>query len=289
MFFKKVFTKVPINWLRNAATAAEIEPLLDINCKTAVITGGTGGIGYATANHLLCNGVKHVALIGLNSYKGAQAVENLNCVHGQGRSHFVTCDVRDRRALSNTINSLKKDYENLDIFVNSAGYWNDSDWCQELNTNLNGTINVNLEIAAALCKSNAVVVNLTGNFGLEPFPPSPIFAAANSAIVEFTRSFGHKTNSDKFGLRVVALCTGITKTDFVKSLDKKMLTAEMGQDLNEFLKMTPTQNADSCAKAVIDVIRYAKNGSVWIVEDSKLFAAKLVDWRGQSVVISYYN
>ncbi|CAH1171165.1 unnamed protein product [Phaedon cochleariae] len=263
--------------------------LMEPACKVAVITGGTEGIGFATAHQLLCCKAKHVALLDQDIPKGFEAVNHLNCSHGKNKATFIKCDVSNKEAVDDTFLKLKNEFETVDIIVNAAGLWDETKWQQELQTNLVGTINVNLAVQQCFESSNAVVINLAGLSGLQPSSCSPINSAEYAGIVRLSQSLGHQANFKRKGVRVVALCVGLTSTNFIKDVHLRMLTAEMGKELQEEMKTALCQKAEAGARAVLELVRRAKTGSVWVVEGSRLLHVEMADWRKSFTLESQFT
>ncbi|XP_023025610.1 15-hydroxyprostaglandin dehydrogenase [NAD(+)] [Leptinotarsa decemlineata] len=258
-------------------------------CKVAVITGGSDGIGFATAQQLLCCKAKHVALIGLDIARGLDAVNTLNCSHGKNKATFIKCDVRNKEAVDDTFLKIKNEFKKVDIIVSAAGIWNEQKWQEQIQTNLIGTINVNLAVQECFRKSNTVVINIAGLSGIQPFPYSPIFASGSTGIVKLSQSFGHPDNFVRTGIRVVALCAGITSTTLIKDVDQRMLNPEMGKELKEFLKTAICQKPDAVAKAVLEVVKFGATHTVWLVEGSRLLHLEMPDWRKHCVLVSQFT
>src|SRR6186997_382681 len=92
---------------------------MDLSGKTAIITGGTKGIGRAIADALLAEGVsvcvsaRHVDVIG--------AVSRPPDRPGSGREIMFPCDVRDYEHVTGLIDYTVKELGGLDILVNNAG------------------------------------------------------------------------------------------------------------------------------------------------------------------------
>lgn len=253
--------------------------LLNPDCKTAIITGGVGGIGYATAHQLLYDNAKRIALVGIDAKKGFEAINYLNCSFGKSKAIFFKCDVRNKTEVEDTMKRIKGELGEIDIVVNTAGVWDDKNWQEEMQTNLGGTINVTLAAKDYIQRGNGVIVNLAGFSGLEPFSPSPPFAGFASGIINFSRSFGHDANYKRFGIRTIVLCVGITQTNILNNVPELMLTNELGKDLSDFLKKAYNQKPDACAKAVVEVIKFGPTASVWLIEGSRLFYYGVPDYR----------
>lgn len=72
------------------------KPLIDLNCKVALITGGSDGIGLAVAHEILAENVKNVALVGIDNVSGREAVQKLNSCYGRDKAIFFNCDVQNK-------------------------------------------------------------------------------------------------------------------------------------------------------------------------------------------------
>lgn len=133
-----------------------------------------------------------------------------------------------------------------------------------------------------------VLVNISGKYGLEGFPQAPTFAATQHAILGLTRSFGSDLHVNRSGLRVVALCPGFTKTPLLKNLKKKGMTDALGKDLSKAAEKDKKQRPEACGDAVVHLIKYAKSGSIWTVEGSRLFLVTLPPMKKCSVLAAQY-
>lgn len=133
-----------------------------------------------------------------------------------------------------------------------------------------------------------VIINISGVHGLEPLAPAPTLSASYHGIVGFSRSFGHKTHTKRSGIRVVTLCTGFTKTDFLKRIDQKSLTETMGTDFEEMIKCSKIQNPSACAEAVLHVLNCAESGSVWVCEGSNLYFLNIPERWSYSKLMSQF-
>lgn len=132
------------------------------------------------------------------------------------------------------------------------------------------------------------IINVSGVHGLEPLPPAPTLSAAYHGIVGFTRSFGHETHERRSGIRVITLCTGFTKTEFLKRIDEKSLTEKMGEEFENFIKSSLIQNPKVCGEAVLHLIKCAKSGSVYVCEGSKLYEINFPTRLSYSTLLSQF-
>lgn len=132
------------------------------------------------------------------------------------------------------------------------------------------------------------IINLTGVQGLEPLPPAPTLSASYHGIVGFSRSFGDETHFSRTNLRVITLCTGFTKTDFLKRIKEKSLTEIMGSEFENLIKKSKIQNSSACGEAVLHVLKCGKSGSVWVCEGSNLYTLNIPDRSTYSKLVAQF-
>lgn len=219
----------------------------------------------------LCAKVNHVILLGPDTSKGLDAVNTLNCSYGKDKATFMRFDVNDKAVINEVLKKIKSKFKKVEIFVHCAGIWDEKNWELQTRTNFEGTVRVTSALLNIFEKSNGIIINFSGVMGLHPFPYSPVFAADCIAIIRYCQSVGHDINYRRSGMRIVVLCTGVTTcTDFTKDVAKRMTSQEMSKGLTEYLDSAHRQKPDACAKSVIELIKYADPGTVWLIERSQL-------------------
>ncbi len=120
-------------------------PLLDLTNKTAVVIGGTSGIGLTLSKALAQAGADVVP----TGRRAAEVAGAASAVKALGRRSLVqTCDVTDNESLEQLLKSVCAEFGSVQILVNSAGRTkrmptldvSDSDWNSIMETNLTGTL-----------------------------------------------------------------------------------------------------------------------------------------------------
>jgi NAD(P)-dependent dehydrogenase (short-subunit alcohol dehydrogenase family) len=92
--------------------------------ETCLVTGSTRGIGFYTARALAIQGA-HVILVGHNEKRGAQALERILRIAGEGSAHFFLADLSAQDSILRLARDVQDRYAHLDVLVNNVGgfFW----------------------------------------------------------------------------------------------------------------------------------------------------------------------
>lgn len=86
----------------------------------------------------------------------------------------------------------------------------------------------------------------------------------------------------------MCLCPGFTKTNFIKNIGQRGMTNVMGKHLESTVKKSKMQKPDVCGQAVVHMIKHGKNGSVWLIEGSRLFLLNIPGTISYSTLVAQY-
>ncbi|HWZ28077.1 MAG TPA: SDR family NAD(P)-dependent oxidoreductase, partial [Gemmatimonadales bacterium] len=162
-----------------------------LNGKTALVTGGTRGIGHAIAKALAGTGAK-VAICGRDGAKAAAAAASI----GPGVKGYA-CDVADAAQVEQLIASVEKDLGPVDVLVNNAGITRDNllfriaaeDWDAVLDTNLKAAFLLTKLAARGMIKRRwGRIINITSVVGLTGNKGQANYAASKAGLIGFTKS-----------------------------------------------------------------------------------------------------
>ncbi|MGL5871818.1 MAG: SDR family NAD(P)-dependent oxidoreductase [Xenococcaceae cyanobacterium] len=188
------------------------------NGKTALITGGNRGIGFAIAQGLLFKGYQ-IIITARSLDNAKQAAEQLS-----GNVIFIELDVSDDRSIERAVETVAQKIERLDVLINNAGIYPDKDVnilniSRELldstfNTNTFGAIRIVQSFLPLLVKSqDARVINVSSSYGkidgLSADVPSYCLSklALNGANIMLADALKSK------GIVVNSICPGWVRTD----------------------------------------------------------------------------
>jgi 3-hydroxy acid dehydrogenase/malonic semialdehyde reductase len=178
--------------------------------KTAIVTGASSGIGLATAQALVAQGV-HVAA-------GARRAERLDQI-GEG-SIGLPLDVTDPESCAAFVTRAVKELEGLDILVNAAGlalgrdpFTNSTEDDERvvIETNVNGLIRMT-RLALPHLREGGHIVNIGSVAGRQAYENGSLYVASKFAV----RGFTYALREDLLGqpIRITTVDPGLVETDF---------------------------------------------------------------------------
>jgi NAD(P)-dependent dehydrogenase (short-subunit alcohol dehydrogenase family) len=187
---------------------------MEINGKTALITGGASGIGKTTAGMLAARGAC-VILVDVNQQLGDETVRLIE--NEGGLAAFVQADVRDEAQMRAAFGQAVTRFGRLDILFNNAGIFAPGftriaveQWKRVLDVDLFG-VALGCYLAFPLMREHGgVIVNTASMAGLYPIPGDPIYPAAKAGVIHLTHSLGIYWS--KWRIRVNCVCPGVVDT-----------------------------------------------------------------------------
>lgn len=192
---------------------------MEIQGKSAVVSGGGSGIGRATCV-ALANAGARVIVADINDDGGRETVDMIGA--NGGIAVFRHCDVTQTEDLAGAFASAVEHFGSLDIVYNNAGIGGEelfSDemqaWTRMVDINLTAVIDAT-RIAVREMKRGrgGVIINTASMGGLLPMPGSPVYAATKAGVVNFSRSLAYLAAESN--IRVNAICPTFTDTPLVR-------------------------------------------------------------------------
>ena len=203
--------------------------------KVAIITGGSRGIGYATAEAFLREGAR--VIITASSQESAdRAVAKLKESYPNGVVGGISPDLSSLESVRASFREATEKYGCVDILVNNAGIsartpfteFTEEEFDRVMDLNVKGVFNASR--AASECMvargsgvilSTSSMVSIYGQPSGFAYPASKF--AVNGLTVSLARELGPK------GIRVNAVAPGITETDMMKAVPKEVIDPMIAQ------------------------------------------------------------
>lgn len=195
---------------------------MDLQGKTALVTGATSGIGEATALALAAQGIKVAACARRRDRLDALAAR---IVDAGGKALALECDVADKAQVSQAVAAVQEKWGRLDILVNSAGVAAigpilDADteqWRRMLEINVLGLMYmVHAALPLMKAQGGGHIVNISSTASRVAPSGMGVYAASKWAVNAFSESLRQEAVAYK--VRVTTIEPGMVATDFTDSL-----------------------------------------------------------------------
>ena len=192
---------------------------MNLNGKTAIVTGGTKGIGRAIAGALAREGM-NVCVSARHEEEVARAVAELNGAGGGGVAGVV-CDVRDYDEVRAMFEYAVSEFGGVDVLVNNAGVGrfetvektSPEDFRAVLETNLFGVFYCCREAVPLMrARGGGYVVNISSLAGTNAHPRMAAYNASKFGLNGFSEAFMQEVRHD--GIRVSYVMPGSVNTHF---------------------------------------------------------------------------
>jgi NAD(P)-dependent dehydrogenase (short-subunit alcohol dehydrogenase family) len=184
--------------------------------RSALITGGTSGIGEATCLLFGQEGAS-VGVVGRNTERGEAVAKRIS--EAGGRAIFVQGDVRKADDCRNAVDRTLDAFGRLDVLFNNAGtyYANDvvgcteEEWDDQIDTSLKGTFLMSkYALPHMIERGSGSIINCASGWGLVGGPKAAAYCAAKGGMVVMTKAMA--IDHGPQGIRVNAICPGDTDT-----------------------------------------------------------------------------
>ena len=198
---------------------------MDFTGKVALITGGGGGIGRATALAFAKAGAKIVVVD--RDVSAGEATAGIVKQQG-GEAKFIAADVTKSADVANYVKETLAAFSKIDCFFNNAGIegglahtadYDEAMFDQVIGVNVKGVfLGLRHVLPVLLKQKSGAVVNTASVAGLVATPGMPAYVASKHAVIGLTKAAAGEVARQ--GVRVNAVCPGPVDTRMIRSLEK---------------------------------------------------------------------
>jgi 3-oxoacyl-[acyl-carrier protein] reductase len=237
--------------------------------QTAIVTGGTAGIGKAIAQRFVAEGAV-VAVFGTNEERGLRVAEEINREAGREAVVFSQVNVGDKEAVNLAIQQVIASLGHVDILVNNAGVTRDQllikmteqDWDEVMDINAKSCYNTCQALVRHMMKArHGKIINMSSVVGMTGNAGQANYAASKAAIIGFSKALAKELASRN-------ICVNCVAPGFINT------------------RMTETL-ADQQKDAILSQIPFGKMGTAEDVANAVMFlASSLSDYiTGQVITV----
>lgn len=193
--------------------------------KSAIVTGGTRGIGKAIVSEL----AKRGANVAFNYSKSADEAEKLKSeIESLGVKAFAAqCDVSNTEASAEFVKQVSAEFGTIDFLINNAGITRDTlilrmkedDWDSVMDTNLKGAFNFSKAVLRPMMKNadGGSILNIASISGVVGMLGQTNYSASKAGMIGFTKALAKEIASRK--ITVNALALGLIETEMASEMN----------------------------------------------------------------------
>jgi len=189
--------------------------------KTAIVTGGSRGIGRAIVQALARTGAR-VVFTYLQNKSAADEITNNDTIIG------LPVDVTRFDQAKELVKQVKERFGRIDILVNNAGITRDKlialmsekDWDDVLNTNLKGVFNLTKPVIGVMLRQRSgSILNITSISGIMGMAGQVNYSSSKAGMIGFTKALAKEVA--KVNITVNAVALGVIETDMTATLNSE--------------------------------------------------------------------
>lgn len=208
---------------------------MQLENKIAIVTGGSRGIGYAIVDAFLAEGAK-VVLCASRQETADKAVAQLKETHFGASVEGIWPDLSSYSQVKEAFDKVAEKYGGIDILVNNAGISEStpfSSYTEELmdkviDLNIKGVYNCTRAVSEHMeVQESGVILNTSSMVSIYGQPSGVAYPMSKFAVNGFTLSLARELGPK--GIRVNAVAPGITNTDMMRAVPKKVIEPMIAQ------------------------------------------------------------
>ncbi|AXG06374.1 SDR family NAD(P)-dependent oxidoreductase [Haloplanus rubicundus] len=189
---------------------------MQLDGKTAIVTGGASGIGKAIATAYVEEGA-NVVIASRTESEGTEVADEIGCT-------YVQTDVREYDQVEKLVETTVDEFGKLDVMVNNAGIASETpveemeldEWGNVVQTDLDGVMHGTKAALPHLEETDGCIINTASIYGLVGGKGAAAYSAAKGGVVNFTQQVA--VDYAEEGVRVNSICPGFVETPMTEEL-----------------------------------------------------------------------
>jgi len=235
--------------------------------KTAIVTGGCSGIGYATVENFLKRKIKNIAILDLDDPKNV--TQSLRSKFSNQNVVFIKTDVTKKEQVQSAFTEVVSKFSFIDFVVANAGILRERDYELTIKVNLLGFLHTTFTAIDFMKKEKGrggAIISIASVAGLDGFYAGPTYSATKHAVVGFNKSISDEFYFNKYGIKFITICPSFTETPILNDLENNLAEGTAGAAV-KLMEALPLQTADSVGLCICEILDLGKIGSTYIVDN----------------------
>lgn len=245
--------------------------------KVALITGGSSGIGEATARLLAEEGAKVAVVASSDLEKAQRSIETFN-EEARVRAHAFVADLSDVSNIKNLVKQVRNELGEIDILINSAGFFyptpiehtSEEAFDKMLNVNLKAMFFTIAEVVPGMkSRCSGKIVNLASVAGMLGATEYSLYCASKAAVMMLTRALALELAKHKININAVA--PGNTETPMNEPLRTDPAFADMLEKMKQGTPsprcFTPAEEMARCVAFLVSDEARSMYGSTLLADE----------------------
>ena len=240
----------------------QIQLIVVLKDKIAIVTGASSGIGYATALALSKAGAK--VAVGARRTDKLESLKNEITKNG-GEVFVQKLDVTKKSDCDSFVDAVVKKWGTVDILVNNAGLMplsffknlKISEWDQMIDVNIRGVLYCTAAVIPhMLAKKSGHIINISSVAGRIVFPAGSVYCATKHAVTALSEGLRQEF-SQRANIRITCVEPGVVATELTNTI-----TDESLKSFVEMSKNIEALKADDIANAILYAVQSPSNVNV---------------------------
>jgi short-subunit dehydrogenase len=254
---------------------------IDFSASTALVTGGSSGIGRAIAEELVARGVRQLIIVAKDETKLSQAAKEIEASKAGVKVHTIRADLTSHEAPKNIQKEIQQSGWTVDILVNNAGFGRKYNFAEDPKNDTSLAC-VDLMVRAVVEMSllflpgmkerrKGGILNIGSTACYQPVPYTAIYAASKAFVLSFSQAIREENIQGDTGIRIACVVPGVTETnlDGQGHGERRGPIEKIGVDQPEDVaKVAVDALRDNAAERVVGWNNYAFHTAMGLLPDS---------------------
>ena len=265
---------------------------IDFSASTALVTGGSSGIGRAIAEELVARGVRQLILVAQDEVKLSKAASEIETTAANLTVRTITADLIARETAEKIQQEIQGWGWTVDILVNNAGFGRKYVFAGDVQADTS-LASVDLLVRAVVDMSlgflpgmverrTGGILNIGSTACYQPVPYTAVYAASKAFVLSFSQAIREEQRHRNTGVRVACVVPGVTETNLDGSGhgERRGLIEKVGVDQPaDVAKVAVDAFEENAAAKVVGWNNYAFHTALGLLPDS-VNAAVVANVRG---------